>query len=121
MDDKELIGAGTELLILNCLAGEPSYGYEILRRANERSGGQFNWQEGTLYPVLHKLEKAGNVRTQWQTADTGRRRKYYYITARGRRLLEEKSRKWMALHDILFGCTPVPDVATMERSKPGGS
>ena len=102
-NDKDLIGATMELLILNCLASQASYGYEILRLANERSKGQFKWQEGTLYPVLHKLERARLVRSQWQSTEAGRRRKYYYITAAGRKALEEKSRKWMALHELLFG------------------
>lgn len=102
-EDKELVGAATDLLILACLSHKPSYGYEIVKSANERSGNLFKWQEGTLYPVLHKLEREELVRAQWQTADTGRRRKYYYITAKGRRALEAKSAKWKALHEMLLG------------------
>jgi len=101
--DKELIGASTELLILRCLESQPSYGYEIVRQANERSDGLFVWQEGTIYPVLHKLKEEKLVRSQWQTSDLGRRRNYYYITAKGRKALEEKSRKWKALNEMLFG------------------
>ena len=101
-EDKELVGAATDLLILACLAQKPSYGYEIVKNANERSGSVFKWQEGTLYPVLHKLERDELVRAQWQIADTGRRRRYYYITAKGRAALGEKSAKWKALHRMLL-------------------
>lgn len=116
-DDKELVGASTELLILSCLSHKPSYGYDIVRQANERSDGEFSWQEGTLYPVLHKLEAARLVRSQWQETENGRRRKYYYITATGRKALEEKARRWNTLHDIIFGMLANPSPAKTRREE----
>ncbi|HRK35345.1 MAG TPA: helix-turn-helix transcriptional regulator [Candidatus Hydrogenedentes bacterium] len=98
---KELIGASTQLLVLSVLARDASYGYEIIRRINAESGGIFTWQEGTVYPILHKLELDEKVRAQWQEADTGRRRKYYYITAKGRKALEAGTKEWSSLHGLL--------------------
>lgn len=99
--DKELVGASTGLLVLAILAREASYGYQILRSINEEADGLFTWQEGTVYPVLHKLEKDKLVRAQWQQADTGRRRKYYYITAKGRDALGAGTEQWEAFHGLI--------------------
>lgn len=99
--DKEIVGASTSLLVLSVLAREASYGYEIIRCINEEAEGLFTWQEGTIYPVLHKLEKEGLVRTQWQEADTGRKRKYYYVTESGRGALESKTEQWDAFHGLI--------------------
>ena len=106
--NKELVGASTGILALSVLAKEPSYGYQIIKRLNEEADGIFTWQEGTVYPVLHKLEKQRLVRTQWQQADTGRRRKYYYITAKGREALTERSEEWNAFHQVVLRMTEVP-------------
>ena len=100
--NKELVGASTRLLVLGILAKSASYGYEIVKRLNTEAEGIFLWQEGTLYPVLHKLEKAKLVRTQWQQADTGRRRKYYYITAEGREALVERTEEWKAFNQMVL-------------------
>jgi DNA-binding PadR family transcriptional regulator len=99
---KELMGASTALLILSVLAKEASYGYEIIKRINAEADGMFTWQEGTVYPVLHKLEKEGKVRAQWQQSDTGRNRKYYYITANGRKTLEKGTGEWNVFHTMLL-------------------
>lgn len=99
--DKELIGASTSLLVLTVLAREASYGYQIIRSINHEAEGLFTWQEGTIYPVLHKLEKDELVRTQWQQADTGRKRKYYYITAKGRGALDAGTEQWDAFHGLI--------------------
>ena len=91
---KELVGASTSVLILGVLGREPSYGYQIVKRINEEAEGLFTWQEGTVYPLLHKLEKEGLVRSQWQEAESGRERKYYYITPKGRGVLREDTEQW---------------------------
>lgn len=107
--DKDLVGASTALLVLTVLAREASYGYRIIRSINEEADGLFTWQEGTVYPVLHKLEKDGLVRTQWQQADTGRRRKYYYITAKGRDSLGAGKEQWDAFHGLVTRMTEQTD------------
>lgn len=98
---KELTGASTGLLVLSVLAAEASYGYQIIKRLNDTGEGHFTWQEGTVYPILHKLEKEGYVRAQWQQADTGRKRRYYYITASGRGALASGTEQWNAYHGMI--------------------
>ncbi len=100
--NKELVGASTGLLVLGVLSESASYGYEIVKRLNSEADGIFRWQEGTVYPVLHKLEKDKLVRAQWQQADSGRRRKYYYITAEGRAALTERTKEWSAVHEMVL-------------------
>ncbi len=99
--NKELIGAATSLLVLGVLAKGPSYGYDIVRQLNESAGDLFEWQEGTIYPILHKLEKDQQLRAQWQDADTGRRRKYYYITAKGRAVLSREAKQFASFHLLI--------------------
>ncbi len=110
MATKDLVGASAEVLILGVLAREPSYGYQIIKRVNDESDGLFAWQEGTIYPILHKLEKAGFVRPQWQDADTGRQRKYYYVTAAGRERLRAGAREWAAVNKLVTRLAGVGNV-----------
>ena len=107
-NNKELVGASASLMVLGVLAQSPSYGYEIVKRVNDQAGDLFTWQEGTIYPVLHKLEKDGQVRTQWQEADSGRRRKYYYITAKGRELLTEGVKEWSGFYQLFLRLAEEP-------------
>jgi PadR family transcriptional regulator, regulatory protein PadR len=107
--NKELVGASTALIVLGVLARRSSYGYEIVKRVNEEADGVFTWQEGTVYPVLHKLEKDGYVRSQWQEAETGRRRKYYLITAKGRECLTEGAREWQGFHGLVLRLAEAPN------------
>src|SRR4051794_39404667 len=99
---KELIGASTSLLVLSALAREPSYGYQIVRNINEAADGIFTWSEGTIYPILHKLEKDRLVRALWQEAENGRERKYYYITAKGRATLSKDVAHWKSFHALIL-------------------
>ena len=92
--NKDLLGAASSLLVLGVLAKGPNYGYEIVRSLNESADGLFEWQEGTIYPILHKLEKDQLLRAQWQDADSGRKRKYYYITARGRAAMQKDAQNF---------------------------
>ena len=71
----ELVGSTVEMLVLKLLSERAMYGYEIIQVVNERTGGEFNWKEGTLYPVLHRMEGGGLLSTEWQTGDTGKKRK----------------------------------------------
>lgn len=100
--NKELIGASTGLLVLSVLAKEANYGYQIIRRLNEQAGDLFEWREGTVYPVLHKLEKEELVRAQWQQAETGRERKYYYITGKGREALAAGKEQWHSFYRMIL-------------------
>ena len=101
--NKDLIAASSTPLVLAILAEEDSYGYAILKRVRELSGGRMEWTDGMLYPVLHRLERLGHVETRWEVAETGRRRKYYRITPQGRAQLDEERRQWQVVDSTLKG------------------
>jgi len=85
------------------LAEADSYGYAILQRVRELSGGRLEWTDGMLYPVLHRLERLGYVTARWDVAGSGRRRKYYRITSEGRTHLAEERKQWQAVDSTLRG------------------
>ena len=84
----------TEILILRLLSEEAMYGYQIVQELKQRSRGYFEMKEGLLYPTLHRMQKEGLLASEWGSSDTGRRRKYYKITADGKQLLQEGSAEW---------------------------
>ena len=84
----------THLLVLSLLAGGDMYGYQMILELSRRSDHTFEMKEGTLYPVLHGLERDGLVEAYQQEAPTGRVRKYYHLTARGASFLKEEVRAW---------------------------
>ena len=104
---KDLVAASATPMVLGILAEEDSYGYAILRRINELSGGELDWTEGLLYPLLHRLERLGYAESIWQSAAGERRRKYYRITDKGLAELAEQRRQWDtvtgALKEIWLG------------------
>ncbi len=101
--NKDLTAASSTPIVLALLAEEDSYGYAILQRVREVSGGRLAWTDGMLYPVLHRLERLGHVEARWEVAESGRRRKYYRITPRGRAQLAEERRQWQAVDATLRG------------------
>ena len=101
--NKDLIAASSTPIVLALLAEEDSYGYAILQRVRELSGGRMEWTDGMLYPVLHRLERLGHVEARWEVAESGRRRKYYRITSGGRAQLAEEHRQWQAVDATLRG------------------
>ena len=101
--NKDLIAASSTPMVLGILAEEDSYGYAILKRVRELSGGSMEWTDGMLYPVLHRLERLGHVETRWEVAESGRRRKYYRITSRGQAQLAAERRQWQAVDATLRG------------------
>ena len=84
----------TAVMILRLLADEPMYGYQMAKELQVRSDGYFEVEQGTLYPALHRLERDGLVRSEWQVVAEGPSRKYYYITDAGRATLSESSAQW---------------------------
>ena len=92
--DKTLMSGSTTLLILSLLAEGEKYGYEIISELAERSDRTFELKEGTLYPLLHSLERDKCVESVEKQSPQGRTRKYYRITKKGKGLLEEKEREW---------------------------
>ena len=101
--NKDLTAASSTPIVLAILAEGDSYGYAILQRVRELSGGQMEWTDGMLYPVLHRLERLGHVEARWEVAENGRRRRYYRITPRGRERLVDERRQWEAVEATLQG------------------
>lgn len=99
--EKELVAASSVPLILSILSEGDSYGYAIIRRVKELSGGKIKWTDGMLYPVLHWLEDRRMVRSRWEQADSGRKRKYYSIQPAGRQTLREQKEQWAAVTSTL--------------------
>ncbi len=99
---KDLIAASSTPLILSILADGESYGYAIVKRVDELSGGTLQWTEGMLYPLLHRLERQGYIEGRWGRAEeTGRKRKYYRLTGEGEAHLSDQRRQWQAVDDAL--------------------
>ena len=84
----------TKLLVLSLLSGEDMYGYQMIVELGRRSNRTFEMKEGTLYPVLHGLEKDGYVEAYQQEAPTGRMRKYYHLTRKGGAALKTEEKAW---------------------------
>jgi DNA-binding PadR family transcriptional regulator len=99
--DKDLVAASATPLVLAILSEGESYGYAILKRVRELSGGEIEWTDGMLYPLLHRLQRLGYLSATWQTSDEGRRRKYYAITDEGRSALDDQRRQWITVTDAL--------------------
>ena len=92
--DKTLVTRSTSMLILKLLENQDMYGYQMITELARRSQNVFSMKEGTLYPVLHGLEKQGYVEAYQQAAESGRMRKYYRITRSGRGCLAEEKQSW---------------------------
>jgi PadR family transcriptional regulator PadR len=112
--NKDLMAASSTPIVLAILAEEDSYGYAILKRVRELSGGRMEWTDGMLYPVLHRLERLDHVEARWEVAQSGRRRKYYRITPGGRARLAEERRQWQTVDAMLRGIwsafrIPIPE------------
>ena len=104
--NKDLVAASSTPLVLAILAEGDSYGYAILKRVRELSGGELEWTDGMLYPVLHRLERSGLVEARWDQAESGRRRKYYRVTPAGREQLAEERRQWRTVDQALRNVWP---------------
>ena len=91
---RELIKGNSDSLLLCLLAQQSMYGYQIIKELEKRSQGYFQFKEGTLYPALHRLEKAGLILGKWQLLSNGRPRRYYHLTAKGHAKLSTERVQW---------------------------
>jgi PadR family transcriptional regulator, regulatory protein PadR len=98
---KELVAASTEPLILSLLSEGESYGYAIIQDIKTRSRDQIEWTDGMLYPVLHRMEDNGWIKSRWVEVENGRKRKYYAIKREGKKALAKQRDEWMAVHAVL--------------------
>jgi PadR family transcriptional regulator PadR len=98
---KDLVAASATPLVLSILSEGDSYGYAIIKRVRDLSGGQMQWTDGMLYPVLHRLEGQGLIESYQARSDTGRMRKYYRVKKKGTTALAEHRTQWTLVHDTL--------------------
>src|SRR6058998_2286478 len=99
--EKELVAASSVPLVLSILSEGDSYGYAIIQRVKELSGGKIEWTDGMLYPVLHWLENQDLVTSRWVDSETRRQRKYYTLKTRGRTALREQQDQWALVNSVL--------------------
>jgi PadR family transcriptional regulator, regulatory protein PadR len=100
---KELIAASAEPLVLSLLAQGESYGYAIIQEIKARSENAVVWTDGMLYPVLHRMERKGWIKSRWKESETGRKRKYYSIKNDGKKALKEQAQQWTTVNQVLTG------------------
>ncbi len=101
MTTRALVAASAKPIVLALLMRGESYGYQILQRVRLVSGDTLKWSSGMLYPVLHRLEKDGLIRSDWKPSEEGRMRKYYLLTDLGRREFAVEKARWFDVHDAL--------------------
>ncbi|QEG41965.1 PadR family transcriptional regulator [Roseimaritima ulvae] len=90
----DLIRSCADMVILTVLRSRPMHGYDVLQSMGEFGDGQFRFKQGTLYPLLYRLEREGWIKSKWQVPETGKKRKVYSITAEGRRVLKQRTQQW---------------------------
>jgi PadR family transcriptional regulator PadR len=90
-----------EMLILRALATGERHGLEIARRIEQMTQGAFEVKAGSLFPALHRMERAGWLRSVWDASDSGRRARYYELTAKGRKQLVAETTRWQRVVDGL--------------------
>jgi len=101
MSSDTLVAASAKPVILSLLMSGESYGYQILQRVRRVSGGKMNWSSAMLYPVLRRMEKDGLIRSEWRVSEENRMRKYYRLTAVGRKELEVEKARWLDIQSAL--------------------
>ena len=103
------MAASTKPIILSILLEGKDYGYNIIQRVKEASGGSLDWSDGMLYPVLQRMEKERLISSRWIISEEGRYRKYYTITDDGRKELESEMVQWQSVYRALTKlCRPLP-------------
>ena len=92
-----------DMIVLAALSSGPAHGYAAIQEIRRRSGGAFELPEGTVYPVLHRLEKTGLLSSRWTESESGRQRRTYSLTARGRRALADQQAVWQRFAGAING------------------
>jgi len=103
MITKELVAASTEPLILSLLAGGENYGYALTQEVKRLSGDKISWTDGMLYPVLHRMEHRGLIKSRWGESESGRKRKYYSLKKDGKTAMAKHHEQWSLVHSVLAG------------------
>jgi DNA-binding PadR family transcriptional regulator len=104
---KELVAASAEPLVLSLLSKGENYGYAIIQEIKARSGNKLQWTDGMLYPVLHRMERKGWIKSRWDEGEGAHRRKYYSIKDEGKKALQKQTEQWTLVNGVLasFGKT----------------
>lgn len=92
--DLSLLQGTLDVLVLKTLAWGPRHGYGVAKWIAETTGDELQIEEGALYTSLHRMERRGWIESEWGLSDTGRRAKFYQLTAAGRQQLKEQSQRW---------------------------
>lgn len=98
---RELLKGNTDSLLLCLINSQPMYGYQIIKDLERKSNGYFQFKEGTLYPALHRLEKTGLIKGKWQKLPSGQERRYYYITEKGQKALNDRMVVWQGFSEAV--------------------
>jgi PadR family transcriptional regulator PadR len=101
--ERELMRGAGPIAVLKLLQRGEKYGYELVEALSAKSGGVLAMGQSTLYPMLYNLESKGLIDAVWREADSGRDRKYYRLTEKGRKRLAEDTKQWQALADAMTG------------------
>jgi len=100
MVSKALVAASTKPLVLAILRRGENYGYRIIQLVRELSGGKLEWSEPMLYPLLKRMESDGLIRSEWKITESGRLRRYFRLTEKGRREQEQDSAEWSLVNEV---------------------
>jgi len=111
MSSNTLVAASTKPVILALLLSGETYGYQILKRVRQLSGGKMKWSSAMLYPVLRRMEKEGLIRSEWRVSAEKRMRKYYMLTERGRKEFEIEKARWLNIQDALSRIWKIAEAA----------
>jgi PadR family transcriptional regulator, regulatory protein PadR len=109
---KKTLDGNMETLLLAVLSEGPSYGYQLVQDLNARAPGLLKTGEGTIYPVLHRLQERDLIQSAWRAGETGRQRRYYRLTVKGKKALSENRLQWAALQKVMgtvLGHRPAPE------------
>lgn len=114
---KKTLDGNMDTLLLAVLTAGPSYGYQLVQDLNAKAPGLLKTGEGTIYPVLHRLEERGLIQSAWRAGDNGRQRRYYRLTQKGKRALSENRRQWLALTEVMhtvLSPLPIPESSAVQ-------
>jgi DNA-binding PadR family transcriptional regulator len=109
---KKTLDGNMDTLLLAVLSEGPSYGYQMVQDLNAKAPGVLKTGEGTIYPVLHRLEERELIQSSWRAGDTGRQRRYYRITPKGKKVLADNRLQWASLQKVMstfLGGSPAPE------------
>jgi PadR family transcriptional regulator, regulatory protein PadR len=113
----EMLKGHLDMVVLAALATGPAHGYAVIQQIRKRSGGEFDLPEGTIYPALHRLEQAGFLSSRWSAGETGRQRRVYALTRRGRSALADHHSVWQRFAAAIGGMLGEPKHAAVRTNR----